>query len=475
MLDQIDVNKTVDKETYRAARENLGAELGKLQRELKEEKIPVMIVFDGLDAAGKGLQINRMIQALDPRGYEVYAAREATEDEVMRPFLWRYWTKTPEAGKIAIYDRSWYHRVNVERFEDEPDERELAEAFKDINSFERQLTDGGAVIIKFFLLISKKEQKKRFKKLKDSRETRWRVSAGDEARNEHYGRYLAYNEEMLEKTDTDFAPWTIVEAEDKDYAALKILIETVRQFKEALEAKRAAAGKKTAEITELAPLKNGVLSGVDLAKTMDRETYKKEMDRLKKRLEFLHSEIYRLRIPVVLCFELGRRGKGRGHPPAHQPPGPQGLQGGSHRLAQRSGEGPPLPLALLEPDAEGRPHRHLRPHLVRPCHGGAHRGLLHRRGVEAGLRRDQRDGAHMANFGAVILKFWIHIDKEEQLKRFNERQENPEKRWKITDEDWRNREKWDAYETAWTRCWCAPPPPMPHGSWSREIPNITPA
>lgn len=163
MLDQIDVNKTVDKETYRAARENLGAELGKLQRELKEEKIPVMIVFDGLDAAGKGLQINRMIQALDPRGYEVYAAREATEDEVMRPFLWRYWTKTPEAGKIAIYDRSWYHRVNVERFEDEPDERELAEAFKDINSFERQLTDGGAVIIKFFLLISKKEQKKRFK------------------------------------------------------------------------------------------------------------------------------------------------------------------------------------------------------------------------------------------------------------------------------------------------------------------------
>ena len=323
MLDQIDVNKTVDKETYRAARENLGAELGKLQRELKEEKIPVMIVFDGLDAAGKGLQINRMIQALDPRGYEVYAAREATEDEVMRPFLWRYWTKTPEAGKIAIYDRSWYHRVNVERFEDEPDERELAEAFKDINSFERQLTDGGAVIIKFFLLISKKEQKKRFKKLKDSRETRWRVSAGDEARNEHYGRYLAYNEEMLEKTDTDFAPWTIVEAEDKDYAALKILIETVRQFKEALEAKRAAAGKKTAEITELAPLKNGVLSGVDLAKTMDRETYKKEMDRLKKRLEFLHSEIYRLRFPWCSASRAGtpreRAGPSAGSPATWTP------------------------------------------------------------------------------------------------------------------------------------------------------------
>ena len=449
MLDQIDVNKTVDKETYRAARENLGAELGKLQRELKEEKIPVMIVFDGLDAAGKGLQINRMIQALDPRGYEVYAAREATEDEVMRPFLWRYWTKTPEAGKIAIYDRSWYHRVTVERFEDEPDERELAEAFKDINSFERQLTDGGAVIIKFFLLISKKEQKKRFKKLKDSRETRWRVSAGDEARNEHYGRYLAYNEEMLEKTDTDFAPWTIVEAEDKDYAALKILIETVRQFKEALEAKRAAAGKKTAEITELAPLKNGVLSGVDLAKTMDRETYKKEMDRLKKRLEFLHSEIYRLRIPVVLCFEgwdaAGKGGAIRRLTSHLDPRGykvvptasPNDLEKAHHYLWRFWNQMPKAGhIAIFDRTWYGRV-------MVERIEGFC-TGEEWRRAY--GEINEME--AHMANFGAVILKFWIHIDKEEQLKRFNERQENPEKQWKITDEDWRNREKWDAYETA---------------------------
>ena len=111
MLEKIDLSKTADKETYKAVRDQLGAKLGLLQRECKAAGIPVIIVFEGMGAAGKGIQINRLIQNLDPRGFSVYASSRETEEEAMRPFLWRYWTKTPANGRIAVFDRSWYCRV----------------------------------------------------------------------------------------------------------------------------------------------------------------------------------------------------------------------------------------------------------------------------------------------------------------------------------------------------------------------------
>ena len=223
MLEKIDLSKTVDKERYKMVRDEVGARLGVLQRECKAAGIPVIIVFEGMGAAGKGVQINRLIQNLDPRGFSVYASSRPTEDEEMRPFLWRYWIKTPANGRIAIFDRSWYCRVQRDRFDGKIDEGDVAGAFQDILSFEKQLTDGGAVIIKFFLYISKEEQKKRFKKLEESKEASWRVSESDWKRNEHYDEYLQINEEMLERTDTNEAPWTIIEATDKNYAAMKVL------------------------------------------------------------------------------------------------------------------------------------------------------------------------------------------------------------------------------------------------------------
>lgn len=223
MLEKVDLQKTVDKETYRQVSEELGERLGLLQRRCKAEKIPVIIVFEGLGAAGKGVQINRLIQPLDPRGFDVYASRRPGEEERMRPFLWRYWTKTPEDGRIAIFDRSWYDKVTVDRFDKITKRGELSGAFADITSFEKQLAEDGCVIIKLFLYISQKEQKKRFEKLTENKETKWRVSDGDWKRNKEYEKYLMMNEEMLEHTDTGYAPWTIIEATDKNYAAMKIL------------------------------------------------------------------------------------------------------------------------------------------------------------------------------------------------------------------------------------------------------------
>ena len=215
MLEKIDLTKKMGKKEYKEVMEGLTSELSELQRECRNEKIPVMIVFEGLGAAGKGTLINQLIQSLDPRGFHVHAINGESEEEKLRPFLWRFWTKTPEKGRIAIFDRSWYRKVLIDRFEGITPEEELEKAYQEINNFEETLSEGGTAILKFFLYITKEEQKKRFERLRDSKETAWRVSEGDLKRNKHYKKYLQMNEEMLQKTDTDYAPWNIIEAMDR--------------------------------------------------------------------------------------------------------------------------------------------------------------------------------------------------------------------------------------------------------------------
>ena len=306
MLEKVDLNKSVDKENYKKLREEMDVKLGELQRACKAEKIPVVIVFDGFGAGGKGTQINRLIQPLDPRGFDVYASRETGEEERMRPFLWRYWTKTPEDGRMMIFDKSWYDKVTVDRFDKETKRQELNGAFRDILSFEKQLADSGMILIKLFLYISRDEQKKRFKRLEESKETAWRVTEADWKRNKDYDTFLEMNEEMLQRTDTGYAPWTIVEATDKNYAAVKILSTVTDRLEYELNRRRMEREEGAVHPPVKLPderFKNGVLSGVDLTKTLTREEYKERLDKLQKKLEVLHGELYRLRIPVVIGFE----------------------------------------------------------------------------------------------------------------------------------------------------------------------------
>ena len=162
MLEKVDLTKSLSKEEYRAKMPLLEARLGLLQRQCKELKIPVMIVFEGFGASGKGVQIGRLIQSMDPRGFQVYPIKNETEEERMHPFLWRFWTKTPERGRISIFDGSWYRKVLIDRFEKRTKEKDIGRVFHSINSFEEQLAVDGNVIIKLFLDIDKKEQKKRF-------------------------------------------------------------------------------------------------------------------------------------------------------------------------------------------------------------------------------------------------------------------------------------------------------------------------
>ena len=369
----------------------------------------------------------------------------------MRPFLWRYWTKTPAKGRIAVFDRSWYRSVQVDRFDGLTREDKLGDAYQDILSFEKQLCDDGTVIMKFFLYIDKDEQKKRFKKLEGSKETSWRVTEEDWNRNKDFDRYLKMNEEMLEKTDTDYAPWVIIEAVDKDYAALKIVSTVMDRLEYELEHRRQEDGKQAQrqESKTRERFKNGVLSGIDLSKSLTEEEYKTRLKKLQKRLAELHSELYRLRIPVVIGFEgWDAGGKGgaikrltsnldpRGYR-VNPTAAPNDIEKVHHYLWRFWNSVPKAGhIAIFDRTWYGRV-------MVERIEGFC---------SEAEWRRAYQEinemESHMANAGAVVLKFWLHIDKDEQERRFKERQANPAKQWKITDEDWRNREKWDQYEEA---------------------------
>lgn len=451
MLEKIDLSKKMSKEEFDKVIDGLEAKAGLLQRECRELKIPVIILFEGFGASGKGTLINSLIHALDPRGFRVYAINGESEDEIMRPYLWRFWTKTPEKGRIAIFDRSWYKRVLTDRFDGITSEKELGYAFDEILSFENTLADDGFVILKFFLDITKKEQEKRFEKLLASKETAWRVSKGDLKRNKHFDEYKRLNEEMLQKTDTDFAPWNIVEAVNKEYAVVKIFHTVINRLSEAvLRAKAAREAKEKPSVKEEpVKFKSSILSSVDLSLSMEKEEYRQRRKELQKRLNFLHSELYRRRIPVILGFEgWDAGGKGgaikrltecldpRGYA-VHPTASPNDIEKAHHYLWRFWEDIPKAGhITIFDRTWYGRV-------MVERIEGFC---------TENEWRRAYKEmndmEAQWANYGAIVLKFWIQIDKDEQERRFNERMNTPEKRWKITDEDWRNREKWDQYESA---------------------------
>ncbi len=447
MLEKLNMDRVLEKEQYKEKKERLGEELAVLQRTCKELGIPVMIVFEGLGASGKGTQINELISSLDPRGFQVYAINGESEEEQLRPFLWRFWTKIPAHGRIAIFDRSWYRKVLIDRFNKVTSRQELTYAYDEINSFERQLGDDGMVIMKFYLYITKEEQRKRFEKLQEKKETAWRVTKGDLERHKEFKKFIRMNEEMLEKTDTDYAPWTIVEANDKRYAAVKIMSAAAETLKAAIEKKKAQERKTDSGL--ISGYTPSCLSQIDLNLSMDREEYKRRLDSLQEELSMLHSELYRKRVPVILAFEgWDAGGKGgaikrltscldpRGYA-VHPTASPNDIEKAHHYLwrfwkdVPKGGH-----IAIFDRTWYGRV-------MVERLEGFC---------TEDEWRRAYREindmEANFVNYGAIVLKFWMHIDKDEQEKRFRARMEDPAKQWKITDEDWRNREKWDDYVQA---------------------------
>ena len=222
MLENVNLNRRLSREEYNQALPVLQRRLYDLEKTCWDRKIPSLIVLEGWDAAGKGGAISSLTQRLDPRGFKVYSIQPPRTFEQGFPWLWRFWLKLPSSGEMAIFDRSWYGRVLEDRVTKAVPKAVWRAAFRDINDFERMLADDGAVILKFFLHIAKKEQKRRFKKLEANPLEAWRVTKEDRARHQRYDDYLAAIEEMLELTEAEYARWTIVEATSRWWARKKI-------------------------------------------------------------------------------------------------------------------------------------------------------------------------------------------------------------------------------------------------------------
>jgi polyphosphate:AMP phosphotransferase len=216
-------SKVLSEEEYRKRLKECQNKLSSLHNKLYRRNIPVIIAYEGWDAAGKGGNIKRIASALDPRGYEVLPIASPTPEEKARHFLWRFWTRLPRTGHIAIFDRTWYGRVMVERLEGYCSENDWQRAYNEINEFEKELSDWGAIIIKFWVQIDKDTQLERFTLRQNTPEKQWKITDEDWRNREKWDLYESAVNEMIAKTSTEFAPWHILESNDKKYARIKAL------------------------------------------------------------------------------------------------------------------------------------------------------------------------------------------------------------------------------------------------------------
>ncbi len=234
MLEALNLSKSLPKSLYKQRLRWMQHRLHRLQRACWEGKVATVVVFEGWDAAGKGTAINKLTQRLEPRGFALHAIREPRTSELYLPWMWRFWVKLPNWGQIAIFDRSWYGRVLVARIEGLVEERAWRKSYGDIVSFERGLADDRYLVVKFFLHISKEQQKERFKRLESDPSTAWHVEPEDWDHHEKYDDYLVATEEMLERTESEWGPWTLVEATDRRWARVKIFETLIRRMEEGL-------------------------------------------------------------------------------------------------------------------------------------------------------------------------------------------------------------------------------------------------
>jgi polyphosphate:AMP phosphotransferase len=235
ILSQLDLSKQLDKESYREQLELLQGRLNGLQRQMRKVGSSAVIVLEGWDAAGKGGAIRRITAALDARSVHVYPTAAPSQDELAHHYLWRFWRDLPRAGHIAIFDRSWYGRVLVERVEGFANEAEWRRAYAEINAFEEQIVNNGTVLLKFLIHIDPNEQDRRFKERLQVPYKRHKLTEEDLRNRERWDDYELAGHDMIERTSTGIAPWVLVEGNDKRYARIKTLEEICSKLEEKIE------------------------------------------------------------------------------------------------------------------------------------------------------------------------------------------------------------------------------------------------
>jgi polyphosphate:AMP phosphotransferase len=449
MFEKCDLTKKIDDHTFKKECTPLQEQLGIFQRELREKKCPVIIVMEGWNASGITNSIQEIIRFLDPRGFTLYSTGTPSEEERAHPLLWRFWVNTPAKGRIAIFARSWYSRAFAENVSGIEWRKNARQAVDAINQFERQLTDDGTIIIKFFLHISAEEQKRRLNERDRNPLTSWMITKGDWDFHRNYDCVQPVMEEFLGESDTPYAPWTIIGATDSNYTVLRCyqtLIKTLEKYNAELSG---SPKKKHAGEPVKKPPKNEVKRRAHPPVSLPKEEYQKQIEAAQVRVRDLQYVLFKRRIPLVVVFE-GWDAAGKG--------------GTIMRLVRDLNPRGYNVIPVASPSDVELAH-HFLWRFIRSFPKAGHTTIFDRswygrvlverveeltpeRDWQRAYREiDEMESVYVENGGGLV-KCWLEVSKDEQLKRFRQREEDPLKQWKITAEDWRNREKWSLYELA---------------------------
>ena len=445
MLKDFEKSKPEEKEVLNEEIKALRARLIGQQQLIREKKLPILILIEGWAAAGKGSLIKEIISEIDPRFYNVVSPMVVPESESRYPFLYPYATAIPENGKLIFLDSGWMESVVRKKLRLEISGEEYKRRVRAVNEFERQLRDGGYLLLKIFLHIDEEEQSERLEALTENADTEWRVVPDDLWQHREYKAFLKAYDDFMDETNEP-VKWHVLDGKRKRTAVRDAMKLLVQKIDKALEKER-YVGDPFEEKFPL--LKMPKLADVDLSPTISNEDYKSELKKLQKRLSELHNVIYRKKIPVILCYEgWDAAGKGGNIRRVAYPLDPRGFD--VHPIAS------PLPHELNRQYLWRFWTRLPRTgHIAifdRTWYGRVMverlEGFCSEKDWKRAYNEINEFERQLTDWGAVLLKFWIHIDPETQLARFTERQNTPEKQWKITEEDWRNREKWPQYEGA---------------------------
>jgi polyphosphate kinase 2 (PPK2 family) len=481
-----ELGQKVTKEEFDRIAPALRIEMLEVQQALRNASFPVIVVFAGVDGAGKGESVNLLNEWMDPRWIVTRAYGEPSEEERERPEYWRYWRDLPPKGKFGLFLSAWYSRPILDRVYGRIDDSAFNAKLDRIVDFERWLANDGALIVKFWMHLGKQVQKKRLKSLEKDPLQSWRVTETDWRHWRMYGKFVAAAERTITRTSTGLAPWTIVEGADPRFRALTVLTH-LRDAVRGHLAKRAAEEKVLAEIRAQhmaaravpskakpakakpakskgtrnkaaagAPLPDPatvghatVLDRLDMTQSATPEQYGLKTKELRAKLARLFRDAKARQISSILVFE-GWDAAGKG--------------GAIRRLTAALDARDCLVLPFAAPTDEERAQhylwrfwRHLSRAgrltifdrswygrvLVERVEGFATETEWRRAYAEINAFEEQ-----LAEHGIVLLKFWLHITADEQLRRFLDREKTLYKQWKLTEEDWRNREKWPLYEQA---------------------------
>ncbi len=440
------ISKDIWKKEVPELRENLlDAQLDLLQT----KKFPVVILVAGVDCAGKGETVNILNEWMDPRHIETHALRDLTDEELERPQMYRYWRVLPPRGKIGIFIGTWYSAPLVENVYGTIKNAELDQRLERIIRFEKMLCDEGALVLKFWLHLSKDQQKKKLKGLEKDPSTRWRVTDKDWQNYKMYDTFRKVSERMLRSTSTAESPWIIVEGSDPRYRYLTIGKALHSALRQRLDAP--APPEHDEPIPPMTPSIDNLLllNTLDLKRTIKKRDYEDQLEKLQGRLNLLTRHDQFRKLSVVVVFE-GNDAAGKG--------------GSIRRITQALDARQYRIIPVAAPTEEER----AQPYLWRFWRNIPRKGrfaifdrswygrvLVER--VEGFCSRADWMRAYgeindfeeqMVRNRTVVVKFWLAISQDEQLRRFKEREKIGFKRFKITEEDWRNRDKWPEYERA---------------------------